>query len=151
MRCSMEASLDFIDWILHSEKTAAFLCDQNLRVTKNGGAPVKEGKTLYELFPALFDEFRHARLVITDRLHGMIFAVITGTPCIVIDSKSPKVRGCYEWIKQLDYIKFIDSAEDIEKTFRQIPNKNFVYDNSLFQKYYDELGHYLISVSKKNR
>ena len=98
-----------------------------------------------------FDEFRHARLVITDRLHGMIFAAITGTPCIVIDSKSPKVRGCYEWIKQLDYIKFIDSAEDIEKTFRQIPNKNFVYDNSLFQKYYDELGHYLISVSKKNR
>ena len=57
----MEASLDFIDWILHSEKTAAFLCDQNLCVTKNGGAPVKEGKTLYELFPALADEFCHAK------------------------------------------------------------------------------------------
>lgn len=98
-----------------------------------------------------FDEFRHARLVITDRLHGMIFAAITGTPCIVIDSKSPKVRGCYEWIKELDYIKFIDSVENIEIAFRQIPDKNFVYDNSLFQKYYDELGRYLFSLLKKNK
>ncbi len=57
----MEASPDFIDWILNSEKVATFLCDQDLRVTKNGRAPVKEGKLLCELFPALSDELHHAK------------------------------------------------------------------------------------------
>ena len=96
-----------------------------------------------------FDEFRHAKLVITDRLHGMVFAAITGTPCIVINSKSPKVRGCYEWIKQLEYVKFADSVKDIEKIYKEIPDQEFVFDNSNLQEYYEDLGKYLLSVIKK--
>ena len=96
-----------------------------------------------------FDEFRHAKLVITDRLHGMVFAAITGTPCIVINSKSPKVRGCYEWIKQLEYVKFADSVKDIEKIYKEIPDQEFVFDNSNLQEYYKDLGKYLLSVIKK--
>ena len=49
-----------------------------------------------------FDEFRHAKQVITDRFHGMIFAAITESPRIVINSTSPKIKGCYEWIKYLE-------------------------------------------------
>ena len=56
----MEASCDFIDWILDSEKIAAFLCDSHLCVIKNGNAPVKVGQTLYDLFPALGEEFVRA-------------------------------------------------------------------------------------------
>lgn len=33
-----------------------------------------------ELVLAQFDKFRHARLVVTDRLHAMIFSDVTGTP-----------------------------------------------------------------------
>lgn len=40
-----------------------------------------------------FNEFKSAKLVVTDRLHGMVFAAITGTNCIVINSKSPKRKG----------------------------------------------------------
>ncbi|MBE5773434.1 MAG: hypothetical protein E7337_05815 [Clostridiales bacterium] len=85
------------------------------------------------------DEFRHAELVITDRLHGMIFAAITGTPCIVINSKSPKVWGCYQWIKDLEYIRFADHVEDIQMIYHEVPQKAFVYDNSKLAHYYDEL------------
>ncbi|MDO4526456.1 MAG: polysaccharide pyruvyl transferase family protein, partial [Bacteroidales bacterium] len=42
-----------------------------------------------------FDEFSAAELVITDRLHGMVFCAITGTSCIVLNSKSHKLHGCY--------------------------------------------------------
>lgn len=57
------------------------------------------------------------KLFITDRLHGMIFATITGTPCIAFNNKSGKVKGVYEWIKENNkYVKFIDSAEEFEKT-----------------------------------
>ena len=86
-----------------------------------------------------FNEYRSAELVITDRLHGMIFSAITGTPCIVINSRSPKVKGCYEWIKNLDYIKFCDDVNNIEKIYRSIPKGPHKYDNSHLQPYFDEL------------
>lgn len=57
--------------------------------------------------------FSKAQLVITDRLHGMIFAVITHTPCIAIDNLSRKVSGVYEWIKAFQYIKVISSNSTI--------------------------------------
>lgn len=86
-----------------------------------------------------YAEFRTAELVITDRLHGMIFAAITGTPCIVINSKSPKVRGCYEWIRELEYIKFADGVEQIPTLYRQVQRKCHVYDNEKMLPLYEEL------------
>ena len=88
---------------------------------------------------AKFDQFSSAELVITDRLHGMIFCAVTGTPCIVINSKSPKVRGCYEWIKHLEYIRFADSVSDIAALYSEIPRKKHIYQNAHMQHYYDEL------------
>lgn len=44
------------------------------------------------------EEFSNVKLVITDRLHGMVFAAITGTPCIAFDNKSNKISGVYKWI-----------------------------------------------------
>lgn len=44
-------------------------------------------------------------VLVTDRLHGMIFAYITGTPCIVMDNKTNKVFGVYEeWLSDVDWI-----------------------------------------------
>lgn len=47
-------------------------------------------------------EFASSKLVITDRLHGMIFATITNTPCIVFSNYNYKVEGVYQWIKNID-------------------------------------------------
>lgn len=93
-----------------------------------------------------FDEFCSAELVVTDRLHAMIFCAITGTPCIVVDSKSPKVRGCYEWIEHLDYIRFADDVSDIVKEYNKIPKKAHKYDNSHLKHYYDELARNILSI-----
>jgi pyruvyl transferase EpsI len=56
--------------------------------------------------------FSASRLVITDRLHAMIFSAITGTPCLAFDNKSKKVSGSYKWIEDVPYIKF---AEDLRQ------------------------------------
>ena len=37
-------------------------------------------------------KIKENKLVITDRLHGMIFAQITGTPCIVFDNYNNKIK-----------------------------------------------------------
>lgn len=57
---------------------------------------------------AKLDEFSRAALVVTDRLHGMIFSAITKTPCIVFSNYNHKVKGCYQTISQLDYIQYFE-------------------------------------------
>jgi len=95
---------------------------------------------------AKFEQFSKSELVITDRLHSMIFCAITGTPCIVVDSKSPKVRGCYEWIKHLEYIRFADDISDITVEYKKIPKTTHIYDNAHLKYYYDELAKDILNI-----
>ena len=60
-------------------------------------------------------EFASSDLVITDRIHGMIFAAITGTSCIVLSNYNHKVKGAFEWIKDLSYIKYANDVEEVLK------------------------------------
>ena len=48
----------------------------------------------------LLGEFQKYNLVITDRLHGMLLAYVSGTPCIAFDNSTHKLSGAYEWIKE---------------------------------------------------
>lgn len=87
------------------------------------------------------DEFASARLVITDRLHGMVFSAITGTPCIVFGNYNHKVEGTYEWLGYLNYIRFVNSAEEIEEIFPElISMDNCEYDNTPLLPYFDKLA-----------
>lgn len=88
-----------------------------------------------EAFQTKLTEFKTSRLVITDRLHGMLFAAITATPCIALDNLSKKVRGVYEWISDLDYIKFAQTIDDIVKYSEQLLKMETVeYDNAVFRQ-----------------
>lgn len=86
-------------------------------------------------------EFASAELVITDRLHGMIFAAITQTPCIVLNSLSHKVRGCYEWLKDLDYIRCVDDIEAVPAAMKDLsrvaPKYNRQYIENAMKPLYD--------------
>lgn len=113
----------------------------NLDMVKDAEVlPENREKALQEQF----DSFRSAQLVITDRLHGMIFSALTETPCIVIDSKSPKVRGCYEWIRNLGYIRFADSPEQIPELYRTMPQQRN-YSNEHLRHYYEILKTEILS------
>lgn len=44
-------------------------------------------------------DFSECSIIISDRLHGMIFSYISGTPCIAFDNKTKKVSGVYnQWL-----------------------------------------------------
>lgn len=87
-----------------------------------------------------FEIFRHAELVITDRLHGMIFAAITGTPCAVFFSKSHKVKGVYDWsLSDAEYIQSVENCVDIVALYEKVKGRSFSYDNTALKPYYDEL------------
>lgn len=63
-------------------------------------------------------EFSRACIVITDRLHGMVFAAITGTPCIALNNSNGKVGRVYEWIAKLPYITFCQDATEAVEAIR---------------------------------
>lgn len=69
-------------------------------------------------------EFATANLVITDRLHGMIFAYLTNTPCIVFSNYNYKVEGVYKWIKEkkCDTILYVTEMDKIKENIQQMYN-----------------------------
>lgn len=48
----------------------------------------------------IWEVFRGAELVVTDRLHGMIFCQITASPTMVFQNNNHKVRETHDWIKE---------------------------------------------------
>jgi len=57
----------------------------------------------------IWNKFRGAELVITDRLHGMIFCYITNTPCIVFQNNNHKVRETVKWLPKNSSIILLES------------------------------------------
>lgn len=85
-------------------------------------------------------EFADSEIVVTDRLHGMVFAAITETPCIVFSNYNHKVKGTYEWIKHLDYIKYVESVEEaLEHIPELLKMENCKFDNTPFIHEFDKL------------
>ncbi len=95
----------------------------------------------------MLDKYRESELVITDRLHGMIFAAITATPCIALDNYNHKIKYSAKWFENLGYIKYIDSAEktiEIENAIKELKNMSKkTYNNDfaidIFDKIMDEV------------
>lgn len=89
-----------------------------------------------------FREFQESKLIITNRLHGMIFAVITSTPCICADNITKKVSGVYEWIKDLEYIKLINentTEEELAQWIEENKNKKNNYNEKILLNEYQSL------------
>lgn len=93
-----------------------------------------------KVFKEKLDEFRSAELVITDRLHGMIFSTITSTPCIALGNYNHKIRLSFEWLKDQKYIKFLDNIDNIEEAILELKQlKNCEYNNEFAHKEYKKL------------
>jgi len=118
------------------------LCNENCSVVDTVlKYDVSLRKREYEVNRKL-DEFRSARLVITDRLHGMIFSAVTGTPCIALDNSSNKVGGVWSlWLQHLPYIRFAASASDVLSLIPEMLSMGGnQYDPKVFESYWQEIA-----------
>lgn len=69
-------------------------------------------------------QFASSEVVITDRLHGMIFSLITHTPCIALDNSTGKVSSFYHtWLEE-SKVLLIEKSGDIEKVLDFIKNSS---------------------------
>lgn len=57
-------------------------------------------------------KFASHKVVVTDRLHGLIFAIITNTPCVLMSAYNQKIKEFYQYFKDSNAIFFIDKNID---------------------------------------
>lgn len=69
------------------------------------------------------EQINRAELVVTDRLHGMIFAALAQTPCIVLNNYNHKLKETYKWIKNLDYIIYVSELSELPVAVKQLKQK----------------------------
>ena len=94
-----------------------------------------DSKKREEEFNKKLKEFSKYQIIVTDRLHGMIFSFLTKTPCIVFGNYNYKVEGVYQWIKNCNNIVFIKDEKDLIKIMEfKENNDDFIVDKSLFDK-----------------
>lgn len=107
-----------------------------------------EGESIYQhrrqhKLDEMLNNYKKSKLVVTDRLHGMIFAAITGIPCIAIKNYNHKIYSSVKWFEKLQYIKYVskeDKIEEVEQLIKMF-NKNtrFTYDNNFSIDIFDEV------------
>lgn len=73
-----------------------------------------------EIIEEKMREMKSCRVVVTDDLHCMIFCAVSGTPCVALDNVTRKLSGVYEWIKELPYIAFVATVDDVDATLRKV-------------------------------
>lgn len=74
-------------------------------------------------------EFAASRLVVTDRLHGMIMSAITATPCIAFNNANGKVKAQYDWLKNNKYLTVVSDSEEFAKAIESLNiDKQYRYD-----------------------
>lgn len=70
-------------------------------------------------------EFAQAKVVVTDKLHGIIMAILSGTPVIILDSKTHKVCNVWQsWLKTCQSAAFAEQPTEIPEKIEKILAKN---------------------------
>ena len=102
--------------------------------------PKERGKAVYEKL----EQIGKAKLIITDRLHGMIFAAITSTPCIAIGNYNHKLVASFEWLKHLNYLCLNDNLANIDQDIeRMLKIRNSKYNSTPMKHYLDVIADYV--------
>ena len=102
---------------------------------------LKEPEGRDKAVSVFLEKIASSEVVVTNRLHAMILSSVTGTPCIVLPINNHKIMGVLEWLKDLNYVKYLDSY-DIDKVNEYIEEFKTITPNKLdldtkFQKMKD--------------
>ena len=91
-------------------------------------------------------QFQNYKMVVTDRLHGMVFAYLSNTKCLVLQNKSYKVKGVYEWIKDANHIMLAENDNMLELSDKLMNIKENRETHNLKDKY-----NVLVQLIKNNK
>lgn len=74
-----------------------------------------------EILNDKWNQFARYKVVITDRYHGTIFALIAGTPVIVLSSTDHKLSSGVTWFPK-EFGKMVSFANDLDEAYKKAVN-----------------------------
>lgn len=88
-----------------------------------------------------------AQVVVTDRLHCMIFCVITDTPCVVFNNKTGKVFEMIKWIEECGKVIRCEKLDDCKGAVQKVMAADVSNERTLakLQTIFDEYAKLLRS------
>lgn len=98
-------------------------------------------------------QFCSSEIVVTDRLHGMIFAAIAQTPCLVLQNYNHKLQETSKWLSNLEYIKQMSDWSTLKVCIQDLKKRQKCYynENSVlkqYQAFLREVGIFESGISK---
>ena len=122
------ANLDYIESLLHE---SGYSFDRISTIERYG---ISSDNRRYFIENKIRTISRYP-LMITDRLHGMVFSLLANTPCVAFDNLSGKISGVCEWVKQNDsgVVCFDNNHKLSIKDIEMMIGKNVVFDSKKYQ------------------
>lgn len=140
LRCDRELESDTADripWIKAMLKAHGYCFKKVTTMSKKRVSKEKREEKVKQKLREVYE----CSFIITDRLHGMIFAYLVGTPCIVFDNKTHKVSGVYkQWLSECSNIFPVFEQANKEKfeLFLENNQEKIKYTNNVFRDMFDE-------------
>lgn len=96
---------------------------------------------------SVLQKYSKCKLIITDRLHGMIFSAITNTPCIAFDNSYHKVSDLYKtWLENCPNItvsKLLSHFELLELVKKMLISEYTTFNSAFFAEKFNSLTDYI--------
>lgn len=87
-------------------------CIDNSTVINNKWVKIKDREKITE---NKIQEYASAEVVVTDRLHTMIFSLAAGTKCVAFDNRTKKISGVYDcWLKKMEGLKVFEGIDEFQ-------------------------------------
>lgn len=105
--------------------------------------PSQIARYRHRFLEQMLHQFSSSKLVITDRYHGTIFSLVSGTPVIVLSSTDHKLSSGVKWFagEFKDYIVFATDLEEAYSLAKKMLQRTYSYELPPYfrDQYYSKL------------
>jgi exopolysaccharide biosynthesis predicted pyruvyltransferase EpsI len=66
-----------------------------------------------EVLKSNLKKFAKSELIVTDRFHGIIFSVVTGRPCVALETVDHKIPESIKWFADLPQVQLASNLDEV--------------------------------------
>ncbi|MBX2997542.1 MAG: polysaccharide pyruvyl transferase family protein [Caldilineaceae bacterium] len=107
--------------------------------------PIQRGERERKLQETL-ELFRSHDAVVTDRFHGLIFAVLMGLPTVVLKTVDHKLTSGLDWFEEITFVTYAESLDEIEQKIQESLSASSCYMPDWNHLYFDPLAAYTLKT-----
>lgn len=98
--------------------------------------PLAERERYTEKVLSVFEEHD---AVVTDRYHGLIFAVLCRKPTVVLPTVDHKLTSAMDWFQDIPFIRLVENVSDVSAALRECLNSPIIGCPDWNELYFDRL------------